>query len=105
MMQKFNVFIWNFNDKQPQSYDVIPYFQQEWADEKYKNRFKTFEDIKRFIDSKARYQFWARCEYEFIIKSWPNGDKEVKVDIYDQIKMNLDLVTTVFIKNIGLELK
>ena len=38
------------------------------------------------------YQFWARCEYEVILSSWPsreNGYRH-KMDVYEQIHMNLD---------------
>lgn len=105
MKYEFNVLIWSFNKQHPEPYNVIPYFQREWYDEKNKDRFRSFEDIKQFIDSKAKYQFWARCEYEIIIESWPVTKDQVKLDVYDQIKMNLDLITTVFMKSIGLKLK
>lgn len=101
MKHEFNVLIWDFNKQKPEPYNVIPYFQREWNNEKNKSRFKSFEDIRQFIDSKAKYQFWARCEYEIIVESWPITKGQVKLDVYDQIKMNLDLVTTVFINSIS----
>lgn len=53
---------------------------------------KTWEEFKEFVRVESLYHFWARCEYEIILKSWPNGDIEKKIDIYDQIMSNIDLV-------------
>lgn len=105
MKYEFNVLIWDFNQQKVESYNIIPYFQEEWKDEKDKSKYKSFEDFKEFIDRKAKYQFWARCEYEIIIKGWPITKNEIKIDVYDQIKMNLDLITTTFINSISCSMK
>ena len=47
------------------------------------------------------YQFWSRCEYEIILQDWPGQTKQEKVDVYWQIKNNLDLVTEVLINAIN----
>jgi hypothetical protein len=62
---------------------------------------KTFEEIKNFILHWSKYQFWARCEYEIILKDWPTGEKEKKIDIYWQIKNNIDIITKIFIENLN----
>lgn len=104
MKHEFYVLIWDFNQQKVKPYNIIPYFQREWKDEN-KSKFNSFEDIKKFIDDKARYQFWARCEYEFIVEGWPTSRNRIKLDIYDQIKMNLDLITTVFINSVSWKAK
>ena len=96
MRNIFNVLIWNFNTQTIEEYNVIPYFVREWEGEK----VKSFEDIKEFVKSKSLYQFWSRCEYEMIVKGWPVTKREIKLDVHEQIMMNLDLVTQVFINTI-----
>ena len=105
MRSKFNVLIWNFNTQTIEEYNVIPYFVREWEEEKDKSKFKSFDDIKEFVRSKSLYQFWSRCEYEMIVKGWPVTKREIKLDVHEQIMMNLDLVTQVFINTIGWKVK
>lgn len=39
-------------------------------------------------------QFWARCEYEFLILPWPCNENEVpyKIDIWEQLEPNLEFI-------------
>lgn len=105
MRNIFNVLIWNFNTQTIEEYNVIPYFVRKWKEEKDKSKFKSFDDIKEFVRSKSLYQFWSRCEYEMIVKGWPITKREIKLDVHEQIMMNLDLVTQVFINTIGWKVK
>lgn len=105
MRNIFNVLIWNFNTQTIEEYNVIPYFVREWKEEKDKSKFKSFDDIKEFVRSKSLYQFWSRCEYEMIVKGWLVTKREIKLDVHEQIMMNLDLVTQVFINTIGWKVK
>lgn len=52
----------------------------------------TREEIEKEVEVAARWQFWSRCEYEFILLSWPTGPKEAgyKMDVFEQLKMNWD---------------
>jgi len=61
---------------------------------------ETFDEFKSFILSRSLYNFWARCEYEVIITGWPQQKRERKIDVYDQIKHNIDVVTKVFMDNV-----
>lgn len=121
-MKQFNVINFNFNAKKFESYDVIPYFVRTYNDrvekfheinfeasmsktqkefDEYKNALEywkipvSFHEFKKFIQDEARYQFWARCEYEIILVDWPCQKTEEKWDIYDQIMMNLDIITQI----------
>ena len=42
--------------------------------------------------------YWARCEYEVIISQWPPTDKSYKLDIWQQIEANLDLITELLMR-------
>ena len=62
---------------------------------------ETFDEFKNFVKSEAKYQFWARCEYEIILIDWPCQKNHEKWDVYKQIMMNLHIVTKVFMENIN----
>jgi hypothetical protein len=111
-MKSFNVIHYNINAKKFEAYDVIPYLvrayneqvekHKEFPNDKYWKVPVTFEEFKKFVQSESQYQFWSRCEYEIILSDWPpsNPPVEEKWDVYDQIMMNLDIVTTLLIENI-----
>ena len=109
-MNSFNVINFDFNRSKFVKYDVMPYLvrayeecvekSKEHPDSDYWKVPKTFEECRDFIKDRAQYQFWSRCEYEIILVDWPCQKHEEKWDVYDQIMMNLDIVTDIFINNI-----
>lgn len=104
-MKSFNVIIWDFNRRKFTTYDIIPYLVRQYNETKkmdsYKKTPETFEEFREFVNNESMRQFWSRCEYEIIIKDWPGQTKQEKVDVYWQIKNNLDLVTEVLINTIN----
>lgn len=76
--------------------DIMPYLVDRW------NKRKKADNIKidEFIDNECKYQFWSRCQYEIILSDWPNKRIEKKIDVYQQIKMNIDVITSVFLANV-----
>ena len=97
-MKKFNVINFDFNNNKFIYYDIIPYLVHCY--EKEKNKPKTLKEFKEFIERKSLQQWWSRCEYEIILKDWPCGKTEEKWDIYDQIIMNLDIITNLLMKTV-----
>lgn len=89
-----------YNRRRFEPYDIMPYFLNEWKETKKSKRPTNLIDIKNWLRSRAQYMYWSRCEYEVILAGWPNTDNQRKIDIYDQIVMNLPLVVEVFCKNI-----
>lgn len=90
----FNVLEFDFNSKRIKYYDVLPYFRDVWKSKKYnhdKDKVKNKKDLLRWIDDVARYQFWARCEYEFLIASWPFGSYKMREDISNVISSDFDI--------------
>ena len=59
----------------------------------------TFEGIKAFILKECHYQFWSRCQYEIMVDGFPESNRPEKIDVYDQIEANIDVITTIFITN------
>jgi len=126
-MKSFNVINFDFNAKKFEAYDVIPYFVRSYNEQiaryntakseletaKTKLEIKiaksnlnywkvpvTFDEFKQFVKDRAQYQFWSRCEYEIILVDWPCQKTEEKWDVYDQIMMNLDVVTRLVVESI-----
>lgn len=92
MKTKFNVIIYNINRNIFEEYDVLPYLRN-YLDE-YKKRFRNYKrtksykdciennkplneykmfprnekELKDFIIRQSKYQWWARTEYEIILK-------------------------------------
>ena len=96
--KKFNVLLRDFNKKKPIFYDVLPYFTREWEerpynwDKDYKEVLvKTKEELKKWIKDRSQYQFWSRCEYEFLIAKWPFGGRQLTEDMEKFIATNPDL--------------
>ena len=123
-MNKFNVLNFNWTTREKDEYDVLPYFRSVWKDKKFnfdKKEVKTKEDLKNWIQRASHYQFWSRCEYEFLMGACPFGTNKMikdlqkvdittennikicniitedmcKIDIHEQIMMNIDIITDI----------
>lgn len=97
-MRTFSVIIYDPNHKKFVPYNVIPYFvraYKELKEKKYKKVPKTFEEFKKFVRDEGMYQFWSRCEYEIILVDWPCQKTEEKWDVFEQIMMNIDIITNI----------
>lgn len=113
----FNVLLWDFNSDKMTHYDVLPYLRRCIAGRKKEAKkaekskriqklkeerpddFKryyafpdTYKDFVDFITNEARYQYWGRCEYEMICHGWPVRKNNHKLDVYEQIEMNLGTI-------------
>ena len=117
-MKKFNVLLWDFNSDGLEHYDVIPYFVDRYNErvKQYKKASKrkdfdpnnewykvpeTLEDFKKFIKDESRYQFWSRCQYEMICHGWPVRKNDYKLDVHEQIMMNIDIVAEILYNEIN----
>lgn len=97
-MKKFNVIIYDFNDKKFKPYDIMSYLRKSYYDEDEKP--SNFEEFKKFILHKSMYQWWSRCKYEIILTDWPNQKKFEKWDVHEQVKMNIDTITELLINDV-----
>ena len=111
-MKKFNVLMWDFNHDELIHYDVLPYFRNCYEErivksKKYKgtnemiliNKYfkvpKTLDEFKKFIENESRYQFWSRCEYEMICHGWPVQKNDYKLDVHEQVMMNINIIAEI----------
>lgn len=129
---KFNVLEFDWNKRDVQEYNVLPYFINRWKDKKFnfdKKDVKTKEDLKNWIKRVSQYQYWGRCEYECLIAPWPFGSKQMfdelakieiktenynnicniimrdmtKIDVHTQIMMNIDIITDILTKEFKID--
>ena len=96
--KEFKVLLMDFNRKKYEAYDVLPYFRNIWRGHRFnwdkdynKIPVKTKEQLKEWIIDWARYQFWARCEYEFLMASWPFGSHSMTEEMKEFLKTNPDI--------------
>lgn len=94
LIKTYNVILYNPNKKDFEYYDIFPYFLAEYN--KLEVKPKTFTEFKIFITEISMYKFWSRCEYEIILKDWPNFQVSKKIDVFYQISMNIDSITKLF---------
>ena len=126
-LKKFFVITWDFNtDSINKKYDVLPYLRscikerkEQWKKNQKSKRFQknvesglidketvekyykfpeTYSEFKKFIQSEAQHQYWSRCEYEMICHGWPVRRNDYKLDIHEQIMMNIDIITEILYK-------
>lgn len=72
--KEFKVLLMDINKKTYEEYDILPYFRREWKirpfgrDEKYKKiPVTTKPQLREWVDAFAKYQFWSRYQYEFLM--------------------------------------
>ena len=59
-----------------------------------KKKVANTEDLKQFIDNWAKYYFSSRREYEIAVGDLGTKEEDLeKIDVYRQIKPNLDRIT------------
>lgn len=96
----FNVINYDHNRKEFIYYDIIPYFENQYNKLPKSKRPKTKEEWKEFVTIEGKSQFWSRCQYEIIISDWPSENTSKKIDVWEQIEMNLELIIDLIIDSI-----
>ena len=122
MKQKaqFYVLNWDFNRDEIEHYDVLPYFRNEFKERKKKSKSKriqkimaenpdmkkyygvpeTRDELKMFIENESKYMFWGRCQYEMIVHGWPVRKNDDKIDVHEQVMMNIGAITDILYKEL-----
>lgn len=101
VLKPFNVFVFDINSDRFKHYDVMPLFIEEYKKCKPKDKPKNEESLRKFIERNARYYFWSRCQWEIILVDFPCSKIHKKIDVYEQISMNLELFIDTFKYNIN----
>lgn len=101
---EWNVLFHDFNKD-----EIIPYniFYGDFPVElsKYLKKQKTYkyEDIKEYMNKWALYNYWCKSEYEILVSGLHTKAKDFKIDVYTQIKMNIDRITEYVIKEMDIK--
>lgn len=109
----FYAFYKDFNTGAIKPIDVLEYIFDELLTERgaiIKKKFQIYdrntykpipittkEQLAERIRTILMYRFWAKCEWEMVIIDFPYRDtikdsRPLKVDVYDQLKPNMDLI-------------
>lgn len=96
--KSFNVMNWDFNSDSLVQYDVLPYFRECYKELNKNKRPVTVDEWKEFVKSKGMYQYWGRCEYEMIVTGWPQQKREIKIDVWQQIEMNIEVIVNILME-------
>lgn len=93
-----------FDEIQP---ELREFFKKELWSVEFK-KCKNLDDLIRYavesrLDRLCMYYFWAKCEYEVIVSSWPPRDaSERKIDIYTQLRENWGIFRDIVFREINL---
>lgn len=88
---EWNVIEYNINSRSLDVYNVFWHFG--FLNDTKKNAKKNKDNKEEFLSNLKRdamYYFWSKCEWEIVVSSWPTGDAEEKIDVYDQLAFNWD---------------
>lgn len=102
-IEPYYVIVWNFNKDQIDKYNIMDYLIECYKETKKSKKLitpQTFEECKKFILDKSIYMFWSRCEYECIVHGFSFKKNKYKLDVYQQIEMNIDVITKHFMNQI-----
>ena len=92
----FNVLEYDFNNRTRKYYDVLPYFRNSWKKKSYHHMTDDGEkpsnkkELKEWIINISKYQFWSRCEYEFLMGAWPFGSYKMNEDVMEYLNNHPD---------------
>lgn len=115
MGAKFNVILYDWNGRGIEFYDVMPYFRNEWKNNKKHTTWEgekvdNIETLKKWILERSRYMFWARCQYECLIAPWPYREDTLiddlkKIDVHEQLMANIDVLVKVVAEEFKIPVK
>lgn len=116
MKKRFSFFILrkNFNTGEIEQYDIMPKLYSEIFDNEGHvlpnlsiygmTKVDSKEKFFGFVKSHMAYNYWAKCEWEYIAIDWPwrtecdensdliNINRPVKIDAYQQIMPNINII-------------
>lgn len=101
-MLSWNVFYGDFNNRDIETYDIFDHWSFRLDCQKLLKKYdKVFKkdgtfDRETFAEELRRdlmYYFWSKCEWEIILSHWPPSDRhrEMKIDVFDQVRLNYDV--------------
>lgn len=82
-------------------------FKDILAKEIRKKKITNFKELKEYLRKEFMYYYWSKCEHEIAV--WNlfdiNQERAEKIDIYYQLKPNLDRIAEYINNTMDLKLK
>ena len=103
---EWNVLNWDNNLKKIKSINILDDDLKTIIYKKIRSKkIKNYKELKEFLNRRFQYHYWSRCEYEIAIGSIFMKDiiEAEKIDVYDQIKINLDRITEYIINKMEIK--
>ena len=92
-MLEWNVLNYDFNKDEIIEYNVFnKEFENDIKEAVKDKRILNYEELKAYIKIKFQHRYWSRTEYEILVSGLFSDNRE-KIDIYEQLEMNLDRIT------------
>lgn len=54
------------------------------------NHVKDFSTFSEELRHAAMYCYWSKCEHEICVCDWMEQEYGMKIDVYDQLRLNWD---------------
>jgi hypothetical protein len=93
---KWNVYVFDVNRDAMKDYNIFRHGGfVKYLCEIYQKEALSAVDFQYEVCRELQYHFWSKCEYEIILTEWPphedlSKDVRKKIDVYDQIMLNID---------------
>lgn len=106
-MLEWNVYVGDFNSSVIEVYNIFDHWS--FYNDCLKNKKKNGKDREAFFEEMRKdlmYYYWSKCEWEIILQHWPTREDfhDLKIDVYDQVRLNWDAFTDYVWAHLG-ELK
>lgn len=102
-MLKYYAIRYDFNSRQIKPYNALAGWEEDIKKARKQKKFSTKEEFKNWLDGQFQYYYWSKSECEILVGGLHIRDeKELeKIDIYYQLKPNLDIITDYIIKELN----
>jgi hypothetical protein len=85
--------LWHeFNEDKVEKYNIFGHRIFDEGVRKALKKYTTFKEFKEELRKALFYTYGSKCEYEILCKGFCGGNEWFKIDIYDQVLPNLDIL-------------
>lgn len=103
---EWNVLLFDFNKQKIVPYNIFSTFtSQDIADRIKRDNITDYNSLKESIEIMFRAVFWSRVEYEVLVNGIHSKVEPFKIDVWEQIKINLDRILEYIINEMDIKIK
>lgn len=96
---KWYVLCHEFNHDQIELFNIFDSYYFSENIKKALKKYVDFETFKKEVETALSYSFMSKSECEIIVSGlFPRDDNSFKIDIYDQVILNLDILAKYIIE-------